>query len=158
MLIDCSIYHKCTVKKGKNSRQAAIKSAELMEQILTKKYSEEQLAMMKAAVEYQGVNVDSGKFKRICAKYNISEDKIEIAQKLSDCLRDAIELNKTRESNPNSKSNQAIYTTETAKNTIAFAEFLNRRYESIPMDLYRIRVSQELQKINQAETEIKVSK
>ena len=158
MLVDCAIYHKCAVKKGKNSRQAAVKSAEAIDQMLSGKYSEEQLAMMKAIVEYQGVNADAGKFKRICAKYNISEDKIEIAQKLSDCLRDAIELNKTREANPNSKSNQSLYTTETAKDTIAFAEFLNRRYESLPMDLYRISVRQELQKTSQVETEIKVSK
>ena len=158
MLVDCSIYHKCAVKKGKNSRQAAVKSAETIDQMLSGKYSEEQLAMMKAIVEYQGVNADAGKFKRICAKYNISEDKIETAQKLSDCLRDAIELNKTREANPNSKSNQSLYTTETAKDTIAFSEFLNRRYESLPMDLYRISVRQELQKTSQIETEIKVSK
>lgn len=158
MLIDCAIYHKCAVKKGKNSRKDSIKSAELMEQMLSNKYSEEQLAIMKAVIEYQGVNADVGKFKRICAKYSISDEQVEIAQKISDCLRDAIELNRTRETNPNSKSNQIIYTTETAKNTIAFAEMLNRRYESLPMDLYGIRVAQDLQKTSRVEEEIKVSK
>ena len=158
MLVDCAIYHKCSVKKGKNSRKEAINSAELMEQFLSNKYSEEQLAIMKAAIEYQGVNVDAGKFKRICAKYNISEEQLERVQKISDCLRDSIELNRIRETNPNSKSNQSIYTTDTAKNSIEFAEMLNRRYESLPMDLYRVKIGQELQKTSQQETEIKVSK
>ena len=82
-------------------------SADLAGKALTGKYTQTELSVIKATIELQNFDFPeprnseyeakiNEKAKELCKKYNISEDLIPVIKKMSVCIKDSVNLDKTR--------------------------------------------------------------
>lgn len=82
-------------------------SADLAGKALTGKYTQTELSVIKATIELQNFDFPESsnseyeakineKAKELCKKYSIAEDLIPVIKKMSVCIKDSVNLDKTR--------------------------------------------------------------
>lgn len=139
LLTQAAKYHDCGRQNDRVDKNHGTKSANKMVEFLSDEgYSEEDVKIMKIAVEYHEVTDDDTKFNKLCERYNLPQAKVEMAKKIALCLKDADALDRTRFKNPNAKLDASMLRTNVAKEIIPTAEHLNRRYERFDKEQFLI--------------------
>jgi len=142
MLIECAKYHDCGREKDGFDKKHGSRSAEKMEELLKGKYSENDINMMKAIVEYHEIADDEYIFDKICSKYNVPSEQLEIVKQLSNCLKDADALDRVRFKNPKSKLDENMLRTASSKELVSFSKELVSSYEQIDKEMFKVIVQQ----------------
>lgn len=92
ILVDCVKFHDVGLNISTSNH--ALNSANIIEQQLANKYSKSSMNLIKAIVEYHEMN-DSD-FYKISNKYGLSNDEQKFVLKISNILKDADALDRTR--------------------------------------------------------------
>lgn len=142
ILIECAKYHDCGRKDDGFDKYHGSKSADEMGKLLAGKYSESDINMMKVAVEYHEIADDDFVFNKICNKYNISSEKLEIVKKISNCLKDADALDRVRFKNPKARLDETMLRTVSSKKLVTFSKQLVSQYETIDKTTFKKIVEQ----------------
>ena len=105
ILIESSKWHDCGRADVRTDSAHAIKSVDKINSLIGNGYSLDDINMMKAAIELHEVNETKCNydevFNSICNKYSIGEQNAKSLRSISDILKDADALDRTRFANGN---------------------------------------------------------
>ena len=105
ILIESSKWHDCGRADVRTDSAHAIKSVDKINSLIGEGYSLEDINMMKAAIELHEINETKCNydevFNSICNKYSIGEQNAKSLKSISDILKDADALDRTRFANGN---------------------------------------------------------
>ena len=131
LLIQCAKYHDCGRTNDSIDVGHSKRSAKKIQQFLQQEgYSDDQIRIMQAAVEYHEYEDDDSTFKKICKEYDVPEKDMEKTQQIANCLKDADALDRVRFSNGEATLKKDKLRTEVAKSLILTATDLIGYYEN----------------------------
>lgn len=137
LLTECAKYHDCGRENDVFDKKHGRKSADKMLEFLQQDgYDEEDIKIMQIAVEYHEEVDDDFRFNKICEKYELNVEKADYAKKISNCLKDADALDRTRFRNQIAMLDEEKLRFESSKDLISIAESLNKSYKVIDKKQY----------------------
>ncbi len=137
LLTKAALYHDCGRENDQKDKNHGIRSSLIAEELLRSDgYSEEDIKIIKVAIEYHEVDDDDLRFERICAKNGLDTHNVEYAKKIATCLKDADALDRTRFKN-GATLNPNMLRTSKAKQLVDLATELNEEYEQARRKLFR---------------------
>lgn len=137
LLTECAKYHDSGRESDKVDLEHGKKSAKKLGELINEGYSEEDIKVMKVAVEYHEEEDSRDRFEKICQKYGLDSSKIDYARKIANCLKDADALDRVRFKNTKAKLDEEKLRTESSKKLVTFAEELNKSYEDFDKKQFR---------------------
>ena len=137
LLTKAAIYHDCARENDAEDRNHGKRSAEAAVDLLRNQgYSEDDIKIIKVAIEYHEVDDDELRFKKLCDKNGLTEEQVECAKKVATCLKDADALDRTRFKNGAALDVKKLRTGE-AKKLVDFADELNATYRKAPAEVFK---------------------
>lgn len=131
LLVQCAKYHDCGRSNDATDVGHSKRSVEKMQQLLQQEgYSDNEIHIMQAAVEYHEYEDEESTFNRICKKYDIPEKEIEKTRQIANCLKDADALDRVRFHDEMATLKKDKLRTEVAKGLISTATDLIEYYQS----------------------------
>ena len=131
LLIQCAKYHDCGRINDSTDIGHSKRSAKKMQQLLQQEgYSDNQIRIMQAVIEYHEYEDDESTFKKICKQYDVPEKEMEKTKQIANCLKDADALDRVRFHDDMATLKKDKLRTEVAKGLISTATDLIEHYQS----------------------------
>ena len=136
LLTKAAIYHDCGRESDHEDKNHGLRSSMISEELLRKDgYSEEDIKIIKVAIEYHEIDDDDLRFERLCARNGLDPHNVEYAKKIAICLKDADALDRTRFINRATLDPTKLRTNE-AKDLVTLATDLNAEYRNAGRELF----------------------